>query len=142
MAKSPQAVAEKWAKNLGGSIESIRQGVNAVTESPTHRAARNVAAYLANIQQAVADGTFEAALMAVDVGTWKRLMLEKGVNRIASGATSATPKMQAFMSEFLPFVDEGVRSLESMPRGGLEQNINRAIAMMRHNAGFKRRRGR
>ena len=69
---------------------------------------------------------------------WKKNTIEKGQARIAPGATAAQPKFQRFMQEFLPHVEAGKRQLESMPRGDLEQNLQRAMAMARHNAAFRK----
>lgn len=136
---SAQALAQKWAKNLGGSGESIRRGVEAVTVSPTQKAAARSDAYLAGVQRAVADGKYQAGLRRVTLQDWQQSMLQKGINRIASGANAAVGKMESFLSEFLPHVEAGQRMLESMPRGDLSSNIGRAVAMMEWNAKFKRR---
>lgn len=136
---SPQALAQKWAKNLGGATEAMRAGVNAVSVSPTEKAANRADAYLQGVNRAVADGKWQAGLRRVTLADWKSAMIEKGVNRIASGATSAMPKMAAFLTEFLPHVMQGQQMLESMPRGDLNQNISRAVAMITHNSKFKRR---
>lgn len=140
MAKSPQQIAQKWQRNLAASTESIRQGVQAVTVSPTERAAAASDRYLAGVQRAVAENKFQSGLARVSLEDWKRSMIEKGIARVASGAAAAENKMQDFMTEFLPHVEAGVRALESMPRGDLETNLNRALSMMRHNARFRRRR--
>ena len=67
-------------------------------------------------------------------------MLEKGLSRVGTGASQAMPKFADFMSEFIPHLQAGVRALETMPRGDLSQNVARAVAMMQHNARFRRRR--
>lgn len=140
MAKSPVEVARKWQANLSASIESIKNGVNAVTEAPTERAARRVDAMVAGVQRAASEGKIQDGLRRVTLADWQRAMTEKGVGRIATGAAAAQPKVAAFLTEFLPHVEEGQRRLDSMPRGDLETNLQRAVAMMRHNATFRRRR--
>lgn len=139
MAKSPQQVADKWARNLGASTQSITQGVQSVTVSPTSKAADRAAAYIAGINRAVQDGKFQAGLRRITLEDWKQSMLSKGVARIASGATAAVPKFAQFMGEFLPHLEAGQRILESMPRGDMPQNVQRAVRMMEHNATFRRR---
>jgi len=132
-------IARKWQRNLAGATESIRSGVNAVTVSPTEKAAQQADAYLVGVQQAVADGKFQSGLRRVSLDDWKRSFLEKGVPRIASGAAAAQPDFEQFLSEFLPHVERGKQMLESMPRGDLRQNIARAVAMIEHNSKFRRR---
>lgn len=140
MAKqSPQQIAQKWNRNLAGSTEAIKNGVAAVTVSPTEKAARQADAYAAGVAAAVASGKYQSALRKVTLDDWQKAMLTKGVSRIASGAQAAVGKVEDFLTEFLPHVEAGQRMLESMPRGDIQQNIQRAIAMIEHNAKFKRR---
>jgi len=140
MAKmSPSQIAEKWSRNLGASTASIQAGVDAVTVSPTEKAARAVDNYVSGVQRAVADGKYVAGLRRVSLSDWQQAMKGKGIARIASGAAAARPKMEAFLVEFLPHVEAGQRALESMPRGDLQTNIARAVRMMEHNATFRRR---
>ena len=137
---TPQEVAAKWSRNLAGSTESIRAGIEAVQESPTAKAARAVDRQVAGVQAAAASGKTQRALQAVTLDMWKDAALNKGLPRIASGATAAEPKMENFMAELLPYVESQVQQLDSkMPRGDFEQNINRMVAMARAMKKFKRR---
>ena len=137
--RSAAQVAQKWARDLAASTETIRQGVEGVTESPTAKAAARADAYLRGVQQAVADNKWQNGLNRVSLQQWKDDMLTKGLPRIATGASQAEPKFQQFMSEFLPHIEAGQRLLQSMPRGDLNQNIQRMVAMVQHNAKFHRR---
>ena len=138
---TPQQAAQKWQRNLSASTQTITEGVNRVQESPTAKAARSIDRMVSGFQRAAADGKIQDGLNAVTLEDWKSAMIDKGVSRIASGAAQAEPKFEKFMAEFLPFLESGVRALDSeMPRGDTEQNIQRAVSMMRHNAKFRRRR--
>lgn len=140
MAKSPQSVAQKWVNNLSNATTSIREGVEAVTTAPTEKAAARSDAYVAGVQRAVQDGKWQNGLRRVTLADWQRSMLDKGLTRVASGASAAKPKMEEFLSDFLPFVEQGKAAIDrELPRGDAEQNIQRAVAMMRHNMKFKRR---
>ena len=132
MAKDPQAAAQRWAQNLAGAGDKIREGVNAVQVSPGTLAARQADVWASNT--AAAKQKFARNVGKLQLGDWQASMNNKGVNRIAEGAQQAQPKMAAFLTSFLPHVEAGVRSLP--PRGGLEQNITRMTAMVRHNAKF------
>ena len=134
---TPQQAAANWARGMTNATEKIRAGVQAVTESPTAKDADRADAYVMGIQRAVNEGKFQNALRAVSTEEWKRNTLEKGVTRIAGGAEAAKPKMANFMQEFLPHVAAGVQSLPA--RGTTDQNIERAVQMMRHNSRFRRR---
>lgn len=139
MAKSAQYISDKWARNLGAAGEAIKNGVQAVTVAPTEKAASRADAYAAGVARAVADGKYQAGLRRVSLEDWKRAVLQKGLNRVAAGAVEGKGKMADFLTDFLPHVEAGQRMLESMPRGDLQSNIARAVAMMQHNSQFKRR---
>ncbi len=133
---TPQQAANNWARGMANSTEKIRTGIQAVTESPTAKAAARADAYAQGVQRAVAERRYQDGLEAVTLEDWKRASLEKGVNRIAGGAEASKPKFANFMTEFLPHVQAGVAQLPE--RGTTEQNIDRAVQMMRHNAKFRR----
>lgn len=136
---TPQQAAEKWQRKLSAAGTDIQNGVARVTESPTVAAARNVNGYIQGVQDAVASGKWQAGLGRVTLQQWQSQMTNVGIPRIASGATAAVPKFQAFMQEFLPYEDQGVAQVNQMPKASLEDGIARANAMIRWNAGFRRR---
>ena len=134
---TPQQAANNWARGLANSTEKIRQGIQGVTESPMEKAASRADAYAQGVQRAVSEGKYQSGLRSVSLDEWKRQSLEKGVNRIAGGAEASKGKMASFLTEFLPFVQQGMAQLP--PRGTVEQNIERSVQMMRHNSKFRRR---
>ena len=138
MAKNPQDVANKWANNIAQATDSIRQGVQAVTTAPTQLAAQAQDRYIAGVQRAVSTGKWQAGLQKVSLADWQNAMINKGIPRIGSGAAAAKTKFASFMTQFLPYVQQGVQQLQTMPRGTLDQNIQRAVFMMNHNAQFQR----
>jgi hypothetical protein len=134
MAQTPDQIAANWASRLAASTQKITDGVNGVTVAPGVAAARQKDVWLQNTQAAAAK--WQRNVAAVSLADWQAMMLNKGVQRIAAGAQAAQPKFQAFMSKFLPYVHSGRAALP--PRGTLDQNINRAVQMMRHNAAFNK----
>lgn len=137
MAKDPMVSAQKWANNLGSSTQAITDGVNGVTVAPGTLAAKQADVWAQNT--AAAKSKFARNSQAVTLGEWQQAMKDKGIARIAAGATAAIPKMQAFLTAFIPHVEAGVRALP--PRGNLQQNINRMVQMVNHNASFAKRAG-
>lgn len=106
---SPQAAAQRWANNLGASGDKIKQAVMAVTVSPTSKAAAAVDRQVAGVQAAAASGKTQAALNRVTLQDWQSAMVNKGINRLTSGAQQAQPKVQAFLTQFLPYLQTGVQ---------------------------------
>jgi hypothetical protein len=137
--KNPQQVAQKWSQNVARSSDSIRAGVQNVTVNPAEKAAARQDAYVAGVQRAAAEGKYRRGLAKVTLQSWQEAMITKGLPRIASGASAATPKMAAFMEQWLPYVEAGKQKLASMPRGDLQQNIARMITMVEHAASFRPR---
>lgn len=131
-------IADQWANGMANCGDKIRAGVNAVNESPTEKAAQASDRYVSGVQRAASNGKFQAGLRKVTLEDWRKATLDKGINRIPQGAAQAKPKFKSFMAEFIPHLEQGMRELDNMPRGDVEQNIARAAAMMRHNAKFAR----
>ena len=132
MAKDPNQVAADWASKLGAATSKITAGVQAVTVAPGQMAARQKAVYLQNVQ--AAGDKWAARTAAVPLGDWQAAMVNKGIPRIASGASASQAKFASFLSHFLPYVDQARRSLPA--RGTLDQNIARMVAMVRANAAY------
>lgn len=134
---SPDAAAAKWSTNLGASTSGIEAQVRAVTEAPGVAAARQKSLWLQRVT-ASAD-KWARRVSSVTLQSWQDDMINKGIPRIASGAQQAVPKMTAFMADFLPYVDQGVAKVRAMPKGGVENGVARASAMIRHNAAYQRK---
>jgi hypothetical protein len=135
---SATQAATNWASKMASSGEKMKAGIQAVTQSPTAKAAQRQQAYLDGVMRAVSSGKYAAALNRVSLESWKAAAINKGIPRVAQGAAEGKQRFQDFMTQFLPYVQQGVQALESMPRGGLEENIQRMVAMVRHNAAFQR----
>ena len=138
MAMSPSQIADKWARNTKAATQSMKDGVMAVTESPMEKAAARSDAMVAGVQRAVNEGRWQAGLRRVTTQQWKDRMISKGIPRVAQGVTDAQPEFATFMSDFLPFVQEGQRQLEATPRGDLQTNINRMVQMIQHLSEYRR----
>lgn len=134
---TPEQAANKWRDRLSGAGAEIQAGVMAVTESPGAAAARSADLWLQKVT--ASKPKWVRRVSAVTLQDWQQAMVTKGLGRIQSGAQAAQPKVQSFMSEFLPYVDQGVAKVKAMPKGTVEAGIARAGAMIRHNAGFVRK---
>lgn len=127
MAKDPTTSASKWATNLAGAANSgvVTAGINSVTVAPGQAAARQKAVWAANV--AAAQDTWAANVAAVPLQSWQQDAINKGVPRIATGATAAEAKMTTFFTKLLPVINNAKNNLP--PRGTFQQNLQRATAM-------------
>jgi hypothetical protein len=123
----PNAVdaAAKWSRNLGAAGDNIRKGVNAVTVSPGKLAAEQVDRYVNGVQ--ASSKKWQKKLEKMTLEDWKKAVIEKGLGRIANGANAAKPKYEAFYREFEQHLNNLDNVLKGMPRGGLQQNIQRMV---------------
>lgn len=127
-------VAQHWADRMNASGQRITDGVNNTRVAPGQLAARNQAAYLAGVQARAQ--VWAQRVSAVSLQAWQGAMIQKGVNRIGTGATQAVDKMTAFLNRLLPYVDQGRGSLPQ--RGTYDQNKQRMIAWADYMHKFQR----
>jgi len=130
------AAQAKWLSRLSGASQDIINGVNGVTVAPGQLAAAQQQKWLQNVQ-AAAD-KWKRNTGNVSLEQWRQYMLNVGVPRVAQGAQAKQAKYGAFAQQFFPHLEAGIAKVKSMPSTTLEDNINRAVTMMRHNAQFKR----
>lgn len=139
MALTAEQVAQKWGRNFGGSRQSYIDGINAVTESPTARAAARAEHWQQQVSSSDALSRYRAGLNRVTLQQWKAAAVEVGAARLTAGAERGQMKMAAFMREFLPFLRQNLATLNAeTPRGDFEQNLRRMERMARLNRGFRR----
>jgi hypothetical protein len=133
----PAAATQKWVTNLSNATPAMTAGVNRVQTSPGQAAARAADKWLAKVTQS--KEKYQRRVGSVTLADWQNSMTQYGIPRVAQGAQAKQNKMQTFMAEYLPYLQTGVAQIDSMPKNTLEDGINRAVAMIRHNAGFQRR---
>lgn len=132
---NPQQAAQKWADRLSGATQQIQEGIARVSEAPGRKAAAQKQAWLNNVQ-AKAD-KWERNVSRVSLEDW-RSAATAGVTRVAQGAQQKKGKMEAFQTEFFPFLERVQNRVNAMPRGSLEQNLARMVANAREISNFKR----
>lgn len=134
-AQTSAQIAANWAQRLGASSDKMKAGALAVQVAPGIAAARQKAVYLQNVQANVDKWAKNVA--AVTAADWQDAYVNKGIARIASGATAAQGKMQDFMDKLLPYQQQQLAALPS--RGTYEQNKVRATSWMdaMHKFSFK-----
>lgn len=122
----PTTAAANWVRGMQGSTAKITAGVNAVTVAPGAAAARQAGVWAANT--AAAQQKYAKNVASVSLQDWQAAVLNKGVQRVAAGATASEGKMAAAMTQILPQIANIVQSLP--PRGDINANIQRAVTYM------------
>jgi hypothetical protein len=137
---TPQQAADKWARRTSGAVQDYSAGISRVSVSPMEVAAEYPERYQDGVNRAVAEGRYQSGLRRVSLQGWKDAAVNKGAQRIPGGVQAAQGKMQSFLAEFLPYEDSIAQQVNSMPKGGVENGIARAVAQIRGNAAFRRTR--
>lgn len=132
---SPQEGTTKWVNRLSAAVPDVTAGIQKVTEAPGMKAAQKFNKWQQNTQAAAQKWKNNTA--AVGLSQWQQAAIA-GTSRIASGAQQKQDKYTQFASSFYPYLDAGVAKVKAMPDTNPEDRIQRAVAMMRYNANYKR----
>ncbi len=135
---NPEEFQEKHARRLKEALPDMQKGVEAVTESPTEKAAKAVDKYKANVIKAANDGKWAAGLKRVSLDDWKSKMIMKGIPRVSVGIDEAKDKTIAFAKVLLPHVDKGKDLIKGLPSVTLQDNIQRMVKFVTHMSTLKR----
>lgn len=137
---SPRDAAQKWLNRARTAGDAIRAGVNAMTEAdnPLEKAAAREQYWAQRVQEAAQQRKFSRGLRNVTFQQWREAMITKGIPNYANGLNSGASKLQNFMESWLPWIQQGQQRLRDMPRGTLQQNIQRMTTMVEHLANFRR----
>ena len=128
---TPTQFAEKWGRRLRGASEDIRNGVQNVTTAPGEAAVASQDAMLANFAESVNSGLWASRVSGVSLADWKSATLTKGIPRIAQGVEAAIPKMERIAGPLLAAVDAAAEAANRLPKGTLEDSINRMTTFVR-----------
>jgi len=131
--------AEKHIRRTKAALEDMRAGVNAVTVSPTIKAAAKVDKMRSRLMEALDSGKWAAGLKRVTLDMWKDKMIKLGINRVSQGLDENKAKIEAFAADLLPYIDNGLNKINSMPDVTIEDSIQRMSAFTRYMADFKRK---
>lgn len=122
---------DKWGRRLNAAGQDIQNGVNRVTVAPGVSAAAAQDRFLAGITQAVTSGVWARQVSKVSLNSWQESMKNKAIPRIPQGVTAAQASKQGQITALLNAVDGAAAAANALPKGGLENSINRATTFMR-----------
>ena len=134
---TPDSSAQRWAQGLAGAGSKVREGVSAVQQAPGARAAAAVDRYLQGVQQSA--DKFRSNVAAVSLGDWQDAMINRGIPNMGTAAQQKQSKYQSAIADLLPHIAEVSRRVQSMPKGTLQDSINRQIAFTQGMAGYRKR---
>lgn len=135
---NPATVAATWATNLGAATTKMKAGAQSLTVSPTQSAAAAVSKWQAAMADPNTAARYQSGLGRVSLQDWQTAYVTKGLPRVATGAQAAVPKFTTFLSTWLPFIQSAAATVRQMPSTTLQDRINRMVAMVNAEAGFKR----
>lgn len=130
------SITSKWVQRLSGATAEIQAGIQRVNTAPGQRAVAKKDKWQNNVVNAADKWARNTG--RVSLQDWQNAAINTGVPRIAQGAQQKQGKMQSFLNDFIPHLERGQQVVEGMPDNTFEQRVQRAVSMMRHNAGFKR----
>ncbi len=128
--------AARWGAGLNGSIERIREGVEAVTEAPGKAAAAKGAKWQASISKVETREKWERNVGSISLEEWQSSMLNKGLNRIPDGVAQAQAKMETYGEKLIAHQNRLLAELDGMADITLEDSIRRATHWIRGMAKF------
>lgn len=132
-ATSAQATA-KWLTGISGAQDRMKAGALAVTQAPGEKAAAAADKWLARVTASKAK--YIANSRSVTLAQWQQAYINTGLPRVSQGAQDKQGKYTAAMDSFLPYMQQGLQTIDKMPNNTVEDAINRAAAMIRWNAKY------
>jgi len=132
---TPQEGTTKWVNRLSAAVPDVQAGINKVTVAPGMQAAQKFQKWQQNTMAAAQKWKNNTG--AVSLQQWQQAA-SQGTARIATGAQQKQGKYESFAAQFYPYLDSQVAKIKAMPDTTPEDRIQRAVAMMRANAQFKR----
>lgn len=131
-----KGAADLYVERIQNSRARIEAGIMNVTVSPMEKAAASKAKMLANITASINNGRWERGLKRVSLEDWRKAFIEKGLDRIGTGAAAARGKMETFYEALFKKQNELLKTIDAMPDITLDQSIARMTAWVRGMAGF------
>lgn len=122
---------DKWGRRLNAAGPDIQTGVQRVTTAPGQQAAQAAQLMLQNLTESVNNGTWAKQVSAVSLQDWQSAMINKALPRIAQGVTAAQKNKTGRITALLSAVDQAAQTANALPKGGIEQSIQRASTFMR-----------
>lgn len=132
---TPEQAAQKWQQRLGAAGEQIAQGIARVQTAPGAQAANKVAKWRQNV--IAAEDKWRRNVARVSLAEWQTAA-QAGIPRVSQGAQAKAGKVQQFMSEVLPYMQNGIAQIDRMGDTTFEERMQKMVAWSRYMRGFRR----
>lgn len=129
-----QAILAKWKANAGRASQDYVKGVQAVTTSPTAKAAAAKEKYLQGVMNAAQSGKYEQSLNAVTLQEWKDAAVNKGAKNYQTGVTNISPRAAKAMADVQQYAEQVKQTIASMPNNteaDADARMLEAVKLMR-----------
>lgn len=143
MAKKNMTAAQasaNWATGMNNAVSSgaVTRGVQAVNQAPGQLAANAVQLWTQQVSSMATQQKWAQRVAAVSLNSWQQDTINKGIPRITGGVQESTGpngKATSFFNALIAYEQSGLSSLP--PRGGFNNNVNRATAWMNYMHNFR-----
>jgi len=137
--KPPELGAKKLLDRVRAAKGYYLYGVQNPKVSPTEAAIAVADSWHRIMSDARTKEKWVEGRKAAGDETWLAGILGKGADRLIPGVEFGIGKYLDFASEFYPYMASKIAEIKEMPKVTIEDRINRAAAMIRHNYNFKRK---
>ena len=111
----PIKIGAKFKKNVLGSEDDMRDGLNAVTISPGVSSGKKIKKMRENWLKSMDSGTILARLNSVNVADWKAAALDAVQLWQARTSERGALKQTAFWQKYGPLIEAHVNAIAAMP---------------------------
>ena len=117
--KDVSTIVSRQISNVSQAIPKIKEGIQAVSESPGVAAADNIEVMVQNFLAKYNSGDLERALRNIDLGAWKEATAA-GTVRIGPGMERKRAVIEAFHRQLQAHQLAYTQEIDNMPSGTLE----------------------
>lgn len=122
---------DKWGQRMGTAGPFIQAGVQRVQTAPGQSAAASAQLFAQRINEAITSGLWAKRVGSVSLQDWQQAMITKGIPRLTQGIAVAQKTKGPQITALLAAVDQASAAAKALPKGSLENSIQRAVTFMR-----------
>jgi len=128
---------DRWFRKASAAVDDLRWGLEHPARDPVTAAIEMRSTLESKMAKKETWDKWEDRLKTVGKRRWYDRAPKLAPERYPRGIEAGRPEFRAFAEEFKPHLDRGLAEVRKMPRVTIEDSVNRAAYMIRHNAKFK-----